>query len=812
MSARHHARRARRAAGALAIACLVVVSPAAAEPRFEADDRTGELRLTGARHVLLREAPLTRAAFRVGGEWHEGTRIASADSNSRGQRLELATDDPAGRRLVLVAPAGASARLRIAVSGNRAGVEAVRIGFSARPDERYLGFGERSNAVDQRGREVVNYVQEGPYREGEYGAVRASIPPWALFERPDATYFPMPWLLSTNGYGVLVDNFEESRFRLGSERRDTWSVEVAAPELRLRAFAGRPAALVRRLTEVTGRQPAPAAPWQLGPWFQTGHQNTAPGELGFLDTLRRRDAPVSAAETHMRYMPCGADIGQELPERERTAGFHRRGVAVLTYTREAVCREYEPAFSRGLATRAFLRRSDGSPYTFSAFVGGRSTDVAMIDFSGAAGPRLHASLLRRTAANGYDGWMEDYGEYVPPDSVAADGSTGARMHNRYPVLYHRSGQRFADAAVRPLVRFVRSGWTGVHPHAQIVWGGDPATAWGFDGLRSSVTQALSMGLSGISSWGSDVGGFFTLGAERLTPELLKRWIQFGTVSGVMRTKAEGIGVGQDVRPQVWQREILPLWRRYAKLRTQLYPYLVAAGRRYRASGMPIMRHLALAYPRDRRAASSDDAFLFGPDLLAAPVTTPGATRRRLYLPRGAWIDLWRSASYDARSGGLRLGRARVLRGGRRVTMPAPLDELPLLARAGTLLPLLSPDVDTLSGYGNGGTAVGLRERRDRLVVLAFPRGRSRARFGAGGVLRSREGRGSWTLGFRATRRRSVRLEASLSALRRPFTPRRVRLDGRTLPRAAWGWSPREQVLRVSLGVRRGTLRVTGGRD
>ena len=145
-------------------------------------------------------------------------------------------------------------------------------------------------------------------------------------------------------------------------------------------------------------------------------------------------------------------------------------------------------------------------------------------------------------------------------------------------------------------------------------------------------------------------------------------------------------------------------------------------------------------------------------------------------------------------------------------MPAPLDELPLLARAGTLLPLLSPDVDTLSGYGNGGTAVGLRERRHRLVVLAFPRGRSRARFGADGVLHSREGRRSWTLGFRATRRRSVRLEASLATLRRPFTPRRVRLDGRALPRAAWRWSPRKRVLRVSLRVRRGTLSVTGGRD
>jgi sulfoquinovosidase len=770
-------------------------------------DREG-LRVTQDGRVLLEEAAAPRLGFRAGGVWHSATRVV--DIRTDKQRLTATLSTDTGRQLRLEVSARPYVRLRASVSGGQ--VEAMRIGFRARPGERYLGFGERSNAVDQRGREVVNYVQEGPYRPGEYGAVRASIPSWALFERPDATYFPMPWLLSTAGYGVLVDNLEQSRFRLGSQRRGVWSVEVDAPVLRLRAFAGRPARLVRRLTEVTGRQPPPAAPWQLGPWFQTGHQNTAPGELGHLDTLRRRDAPVSAAETHMRYMPCGADVGQEAPERTRTRGFHRRGVAVLTYTREAVCREYEPAFLRGVRTRAFLRRADGSPYTFSAFVGGRVTDVAMIDFSGAAGPRLHGSLLQRTVDNGYDGWMEDYGEYVPPDSQAADGSGGARMHNRYPVLYHRSGQRFVDAAARPLVRFVRSGWTGIHPYAQVVWGGDPATAWGFDGLRSSVTQALSMGLSGISSWGSDVGGFFTLGAERLTPELLRRWIQLGAVSGVMRTKAEGIGSGQDVRPQVWQRQVLPAWRRYAKLRTQLYPYLVAADRHYRRSGMPIMRHLALAHPGDRRAVASDDAFLFGPDLLAAPVTEPGARRRRLYLPRGHWVDLWRSASYERSSGGLELGGARLVRGGRRITLPAPLDELPLLARAGTLLPLLSPDVDTLAGYGNRGVTVGLRERRNRLVLLAFPRGRSSAGFGADGRLRSREGAGRWTLRLRARRPRAVRLEAALATLRRPFTPRSVRLNGRELERSAWRWSPRERVLRVRFRAERGVLSVSAHRD
>src|SRR5215208_7863583 len=121
---------------------------------------------------------------------------------------------------------------------------------------------------------------------------------------------------------------------------------------------------------------------------------------------------------------------------------------------------------------------------------------------------------------------------------------------------------------------------------------------------------------------------------------------------------------------------------------------------------------------DAALAERDDQFGFGPDLLAAPVLDAGARRRRVALPAGRWVDLWRSVRYDERTGGLRLGRrARVLRGGRTVTVPAPLDELPLLARAGTILPLLPADVDTLAPYG-GKDVVKLADRYDRLRLLA----------------------------------------------------------------------------------------------
>ncbi|HEX6115459.1 MAG TPA: TIM-barrel domain-containing protein [Solirubrobacterales bacterium] len=807
---------------AIAPATLVFAAPPAGAVTLaarggvavELDATTGRIAIRGVGGGTLREAPGTggesgRVGFFADGEWHRAAELVS----HAGSTATLATDDSAGRAIEVHARVrrDGSVELAAAASGGAGtAVERMDVGFVADPRERYLGFGERSNAVDQRGHTIENHVTEGPYQPGEYDLVDGSIPDWAQTRSDSATYFPMPWLLSTRGFGLLAENRATSRFRLGTVREDEWSVEADAASLRLVVLPGpEPSDLVGQLTERTGRQPPPAAPWVLGPWFQTGHQNEAPGEREYVEILRAADAPVSVAETHMRYMPCGSDQGLEASERARTRAFHSRGLAAITYTREAICRSYAGAFDPAAASGAFIRRPDGSPYLFDSFVGGGVQEIGMLDFSNPAATEAYASILDRAVANGYDGWMEDYGEYVPPDATAANGMRGIALHNFYPVLYHSAAYDYRQAQERPLVAFIRSGWTGVHPSAEIVWGGDPTTGFGFDGLASSVNQALTMGLSGISLWASDIGGFFTLSEQRLTPELLARWIEFGAVSGVMRTKAEGIGAAMADRPQIWQEPTLPIWRRYAKLRTQLYPYLVAADRAYRRSGLPLMRHLSLAFPEDRRAVATDDEFMFGDDLLAAPVVEDGARERRVYLPGGRWVDLWRSAAFRRSDGSIRLGEAKLLSGESRRTVPAPLDELPLLARAGTILPLLAADVDTLAGYGEGKGLVHLGDRRHRLDLLAFPRGRSSARFDRHGRVRSREGTRAWTLSFEDESRRRIELQAALGSLRDPFVPRRVELDGRRLDRGRWRYDRKSGVLEADFAGRSGRLAVSG---
>ncbi|HET8975262.1 MAG TPA: TIM-barrel domain-containing protein [Solirubrobacterales bacterium] len=749
-------------------------------------------------HPGLGTGPTGTLGFRTLPGWSHATRVASGGQQGNGYVAQLETTDPSRDIAVTIEPAGEGViRLSASIVGDSSAVTAIGIGFAARPGERYLGFGERSNAVDQRGNEVENYVSDGPYEADERVLVDALIPDDGFHPRDDATYFPMPWLLSTAGYGVLLDNTELSYHRLGSDDPSAWSVETEASGLSLRFVAGpTPADVLRRLTGITGRQPPPAAPWVLGPW----HQPTGSNQLGQAQRLRDLDVPGSATNTYLHYLPCGSQQGVEAQQPVRTSGFHELGYAITTYFNPMICTDYAPAYGQAVAAEALTKDGLGDPYVYQYAASPTTPDsVSQFDFSSQAGRGFFQGRLSEAVAHGYDGWMEDFGEYTPLDSASANGMSGAEMHNLYPAQYHCASWEYAGAQSRPLVPFIRSGWTGVHPCAQVVWGGDPTTDWGFDGIDSAIKQALSLGTSGISRWGSDIGGFFSLVQDKLTPEMLIRWIELGAVSGVMRTEANGVKLDPDPRPQIFDQDVLPVWRRYAKLRTQLFPYVLAAEAEYRRSGMPLMRHLALTHPGDPAAVAREDEFMFGPDLLAAPVRAPGDTARSLYLPAGRWIDFWRAVSYrEAQAGSLRLGRARALQGGREVSIPAPLEELPLMVRAGATLALLPPTVDTLAPYGSGKT-VRLDDAGRRLHLIAFPRGRSVSAFRESGRLVSRVRRGRWTLGIRGAPRHRIDLQASLSTAGKRLRPCEVRVGGRVLKRGKW--SVRRKVLRARFKTR-----------
>jgi alpha-glucosidase (family GH31 glycosyl hydrolase) len=285
------------------------------------------------------------------------------------------------------------------------------------------------------------------------------------------------------------------------------------------------------------------------------------------------------------------------------------------------------------------------------------------------------------------------------------------------------------------------------------------------------------------------------GDPQLSPELLTRWIEYGAFTGVMRLQSGGINIGAPEKPLVTDPEIAPVWKRYARLRTMLYPYIAGSQDAYASSGLPLMRHLALAHPRDAKAISADDEYLFGSDLLVAPVTSPGAKSRKVYLPRGQWLELSRTWKL-ADTGALGLRAATPLVGGRTVIARAPLGTIPLFLRVGSVVPMLPKSVDTLSDYGDD--IVHLTDRAGRRTLLAAPvLGESDGTLGPAEALTSRVTRGAWTLRLDASQARRYDVRATLAGLGAGWKPCGIEADGHRVP---FEYRAHRRVLRFAADV------------
>jgi alpha-glucosidase (family GH31 glycosyl hydrolase) len=236
----------------------------------------------------------------------------------------------------------------------------------------------------------------------------------------------------------------------------------------------------------------------------------------------------------------------------------------------------------------------------------------------------------------------------------------------------------------------RNGYAGMQRYASFLWSGDVYSKW--ETLKTQIPIAINTALSGIPFWGTDIGGFVP--TPEFTAELYVRWFQFGAFCTLFRSHGRtwklrlpwGWDTG-DPGPveiknydgaaipdnsQLHNPDVERICRKYLELRYRMLPYLYSAVRECSLTGIPVMRGLWLHFPDDSRAVSRDDEYMWGGNLLVAPVVEKGAVTRRVYLPHGAWYDFWSSERID---------------GGREVSRPVDLETLPLFVRAGSILPL-----------------------------------------------------------------------------------------------------------------------------
>jgi alpha-glucosidase (family GH31 glycosyl hydrolase) len=288
--------------------------------------------------------------------------------------------------------------------------------------------------------------------------------------------------------------------------------------------------------------------------------------------------------------------------------------------------------------------------------------------------------MRASMALGADGWMNDYAEWLPTDSVTAAGS-GAELHNRYPVVWQEIAREAIDGMNDGVERmfFGRSGWFGTPELADVIWAGDQSTDFERDdGLPTIVPIGIGLGIVGVSTYGHDVAGYQSATHDGSSKELFFRWTELGAWSPVMRTHHGN----QPNKNWSWESdaETIAHFKRYAELHMALLPYMLGLAQHAHETGMPIWRGMMLEHPDDERCWPIDDQVLVGSHVLIAPVQTEGATERDVYLPRGRWYP-WQGDAVHA--------------GGRTFRVPAPLDHIPVFVRAGGIVPLYPPGVMTV---------------------------------------------------------------------------------------------------------------------
>ncbi len=651
---------------------ITFCTPRIARVELEADGAEA-----GPSFVLPRDWPGAPVEVRDG----EPVRLGTSDLGVEVETapVRLAFLDGAGSWLLREPPDGGMARERLA--DGRARLHA-RFAFSG--EQHFYGLGQGGGQLDRLGvsRQLWNtHLGHGPGSD-----------------------MAVPLLVSNRGYAVFFDNSSDAQVTVGRSDNGV-RVTYAAESGRLVWYflIGRDLrALMGEVAELLGRAPMPPR-WALGFLQSTRH---------FHDTAELRQLPRTLRD---RRIPCDALI--YLSTYGEARGWNR-GVGHLEFQpdlwpdhgailREAQARHFElitheypvlhedsPLFSeaeaRGYLLAAGYEKvsADGRPRPPATYREGQR----YVDFSNPAAGRWWWAVHRDLVRLGIAGWWLDGGE-GPPASAQLQGGDGTLLHNIYDRLRH---QAFAEgeAADRPDQRvflLCRSGAAGMQRFGASCWSGDINND--FPTLDAQVPLGLNTGLSGVPYWGTDIGGFFHSVPE--TGELYARWFQLGAFSPTFRSHG---WVWREHVPWAHGPEVEAICRRYAELRYELLPYTYTLAWQAHALGLPLMRPLVLNYPDDPRTWTLGHEFLWGDDLLVAPVTREGATAWPVYLPEGRWYDFWTGARHDGPGG---------------VTLPAPLERLPLLVRGGAIIPM-------------GPVVQHTGERPlDEVTLLVYPEGRSR---------------------------------------------------------------------------------------
>ena len=687
--------------------------------------------------------------------------------------------------------------------------------FESPYDEAFYGFGERFNALDQRGSHLDNYVY------GQYTG------------QGKRTYIPIPFFVSSRGYGMWLKTSRQAQFDLAAASPDSWYLEGRAEDdehLNITWFLHtQPYENVKSFTMATGKPKAPPS-WVFGLWMSSNDWNSQKEVLNQLHETQRQQIPASVlvieawSDESNFYIwndaqykikpssePCKLSdftfaADSRWPDlKSMIDELHKNDVRLVLWQNPTIKSQgsHEHFDDRlNLADQAYaiekgyvVKRSDGTPHRVEKHMPWFQNSL-VLDFTNPEAADWWFSKRDYIVKElGVDGWKSDGGEHIwDPDTRFFNGKRGMDAINEYPVVYEGAYYRWMQKLRGDdFVLFSRAGYTGSQNYPSH-WAGDENSTW--EAFRATLQALLNVGISGIPFVGWDIAGF---AGPIPTSELYLRATAFSVFCPIMQYHSDGYQIDRtnrdrtpwNIQNKTGDKRVIPIFRMFANLRMNLLPYVLDQARLSSETGLPLMKVMGLVYPKDAKCRQYASQYFFGEDLLVAPVTQEGIEDLPVYLPEGSWRDFW---------------TGEILNGPVEFTVNVPVDRIPVYQRQGSILPL------NLNHTGELCTPVGnVCNQVDVLTLIAWPRVNSTSKK----IVLADSKSVSLEVTKKSAQSETICcVEASEIDLRLMIVadePKVVLVDGVVLPKrvdltgtpasSGWTWDEKLKVVKISLAAR-----------
>ncbi|HEY8151023.1 MAG TPA: alpha-xylosidase, partial [Vicinamibacteria bacterium] len=481
--------------------------------------------------------------------------------------------------------------------------------FSLSPGEKLFGVGESFTRLDKRGQRVILWSNDANGVENE------------------RMYKPIPFFLSSRGYGMFVHTTAPATFDIGASYQASNALLLGDDEADIFVFLGAPKDVLDEYTKLTGKAPMPPL-WSFGLWMSRISYFSEDETRAVAAKLRANRIPSDVIHLDTGWFETDWRTDYEFSKTRfkdparmiadlRQDGFHISLWQLPYFVPKN--RLFPEILEKGL----FVRDGKGRlPY-----------EDAVLDFSNPEAVAWYRDKIAGLLRLGVGAIKVDFGEAAPLTGIYHSGRSGFYEHNLYPLRYNRVVADLTKEITGENIIWARSAWAGSQRYP-IHWGGD---AGKMDiGMAATLRGGLSLGLSGFTFWSHDMGGFVGDKAE----DVYHRWVPFGMLTSHSRSHGT-----PPKEPWEFSPGFLADYRRAAEMKYRLMPYVYAQAKDASERGLPMVRALFVEYPDDPGSWLVEDEYLFGSDILVAPLLETGMTGRAVYLPPGRWIDYQTAKTY-----------------------------------------------------------------------------------------------------------------------------------------------------------------------